>query len=249
MDLFVGTPSYEKKYLHGSVLIMPTVSIGNVPQLTCDLLLHTLSLERVGFINDSSVVPVAGAREGKDYGVSVPIEVVFQSSDHQWTVVQQRSPTEKGKKRQYLDNMQAFVKKYQFKQVILLTSADASCRVDAQINSIPFRVIGTGNESLVEKTLAIGVPLLEQKDTTETDAFELSGSGLARPLFRRLKEINIPTTLLSMFALEGDNVSDSIAFANLINTLLNIKNSFSAWTPPKSWEYLFGTPYNAELYQ
>ncbi|KAL0092481.1 PAC2 family-domain-containing protein [Phycomyces blakesleeanus] len=257
MDTFVATPSFNKKDLEGSTLVLPTVSIGNVPQLTCDLIIHTLHLDRVGFLDDDSVLPVAGAREETGgIGVSVPIEV-FQSSDHKWTVVQQRAPTEKGKKQQFLENIREFVKVHKFSQVVLLTSIDASRRIDAQINSVPFRVLGTGKSQLSEHAISLGVPQLEQVDESEEKEKEsvipsLPGSGLARHLFRKFKESGIPATILSMFALEGDNVSDSIAFVNFVNTILELKSNKDAsgsWTPPKSWEYLFGTPYNAELYQ
>jgi hypothetical protein len=48
-----------------------------------------------------------------------------------------------------------------------------------------------------------------------------------------------------------DNVQDSIEYANFVNTLLKIEidGQLTGWTPPKSWEFLFGTPFNAELYQ
>ncbi|KAI9028110.1 PAC2 family-domain-containing protein [Phycomyces nitens] len=254
MDTFVATPKFNIKLLEGSTLVLPTVSIGNVPQLACDLIIHTLHLERIGFLDDDSVFPVAGAREETGgIGVSVPIEV-FQSQDHKWTIIQQRAPAEKGKKQQFLENIQEFVKAHKFSQVVLLTSIDASRRIDAQINSVPFRVLGTGKSALSETAISIGVPQLEHVDPneSETEIPSLPGSGLTRQLFRRFKQDGIPATILAMFALEGDNVSDSIAFVNFVNTLLGLKSNkdaSAAWTPPKSWEYLFGTPFNAELYQ
>lgn len=91
------------------------MSIGNVPQLTCDLFVHTLGLERVGFINNDAVMSVAGKREGvQGPGVAVAVEgklafhvrwvmyakhinAVYQSSDRRWTMIQQRAPTYKVK--------------------------------------------------------------------------------------------------------------------------------------------------------
>lgn len=68
-----------------------------------------------------------------------------------------------------------------------------------------------------------------------------------------------------------DNVNDAVLFANMFNTLFQLradqgKNgngkedrgaTFSltavvfigSWTPPPSWDFLFGTPFNQELYQ
>lgn len=51
------------------------MSIGNVPQLASDLIIHTFKLERVGFLDDDSVMPVSGVREDTDLpGTTVPIE-------------------------------------------------------------------------------------------------------------------------------------------------------------------------------
>lgn len=50
------------------------VSIGNVPQLTADLFIHTFSLDRVGFLDTDTVTPVSSLREDTQLGATVPIE-------------------------------------------------------------------------------------------------------------------------------------------------------------------------------
>jgi hypothetical protein len=196
---------------------------------------------------------------------------VFQSKDGKWTCIQQRSPTLKGKRQEFIDNIIQFASK--FKQVVILTSMDASRRLDSQINGPPFRVLGDESDEYVVKSKALGIPVLEKIETDEKEEhhkLHLPGSGLARQLYEQLKD-QVTTTLLIMFALEGgknigayiyahvlnltnyydkiDNVQDSIEFANYVNTLLTIQTDIKGWTPPKSWEFLFGTPFNAELYQ
>lgn len=166
--------------------------------------------------------------------------IVFQSKDHKWTCIQQRSPTLKGKRQEFIDDMNKFAA--QFSKVILLTSMDASRRLDCQINGPPFRVLGKGE--YVDRSVATGVPVLEE----DNDKLELPGSGLASQLYKSISA-SVETTMVIMFALEGDNVQDSIEYANFVNTLLTINTELTGWTPPKSWEFLFGTPFNAELYQ
>lgn len=124
---------------------------------------------------------------------------MYQSKDHQWTVIQQRSPTLKGKRQEFIKEMTAFAS--QFKQVVLITSMDATRRLDSQINGPPFRVWGNGESK--DKAISLGVPLLENKKD-EKDRLELPGSGLARHLYEALNT-KVPTTLLIMFALEGGN--------------------------------------------
>ncbi|KAI8366353.1 PAC2 family-domain-containing protein [Choanephora cucurbitarum] len=237
---FIPVSNYDSQLLKGSKLLLPTVSIGNVPQLTFDLLVHTLKLQRVGYIDQDALMPVSGIREDDQTGVTVPMEV-FQSNDHQWTYVQQRSPTIKGKRQAFLDQLVEFAS--QFSQVTIVTSMDASRRLDSQIRGAPFRVFG--DKSVVDQLAVLGIPVLE--NMLNEDAWRLPGAGLARHLYQQLSP-RLPTSLLVMFALEGDNVQDSIEYANLINTVFKLQ-TISHWTPPKSWEFLFGTPFNAELYQ
>ncbi|KAI7907790.1 PAC2 family-domain-containing protein [Cokeromyces recurvatus] len=242
---FVPLHNFNPNSFKTSTLILPTVSIGNVPQLVTDLLIHTFKLERVGFLDDNDVMPVAGVRED----VNQP---VFQSKDKRWTCIQQRSPAVKGKRNEFIQHIKEFA--LNFAHVVILTTMDASRRLDSQIQGAPFRVYGEGNVMMRSATL--GIPVLENlelesnQDNKENGRkVHLPGSGLARHLYEALSK-DIETTLLIMFALEGDNAQDSIEFARFVNTLLQIQTTnLSSWTIPKSWEYLFGTPYNAELYQ
>lgn len=41
--------------------MQPAVSVGNVGQLACDLLISALNARRVGFLYDDSTMPVAGS--------------------------------------------------------------------------------------------------------------------------------------------------------------------------------------------
>lgn len=55
-------------------LLQPVVSVANVPQLTVDLLIATLGLERIGLFDVRDLVPVVGAREDETPGVTTPLE-------------------------------------------------------------------------------------------------------------------------------------------------------------------------------
>ncbi|CAO3598918.1 unnamed protein product [Absidia cylindrospora] len=260
MTSFVASPSFHIQLLKGSHFLLPSVSIGNVPQLTCDLIIHTLHLSRVGFIDSDAVIPVIGQFEDQPIGISVPIEV-YQSDNRQWTVIQQRSPTLKGKKQSLISGLINFIESAQFAKVVLLTSLDAARRLDSQISSIPFRVVGD-SASVQDIIQAINVPELEtdqqQQQDVDTDMTSSSlpsmhGAGISRSLYQQLLDAKVNVIMFCMFVLEGDNVQDSVELANVLNTYYQIKSNgsgaSSSWTPPKSWEYLFGTPFNAEIYQ
>jgi proteasome assembly chaperone 2 len=94
-----------------------------------------------------------------------------------------------------------------FDRTVIVTSMDAARRLDSQINSpVPFRTLGIHLD---------GVATLELEEQED----KIPGSGLAMHLYKALKA----PSLAVMFALEGDNVQDSIEYANFLNTLLKIK--------------------------
>lgn len=130
---------------------------------------------------------------------------MFQTKDGKWTIVQQRSPTIKGKREEYLENVNRFAS--QFPRVIVYTSMDASRRMDSQIQGEPFRVYGEG--PLLMRAVTLGIPVLENIELedgqdTENDKSKvhLPGSGLARHIYEKLSD-HVDATLVIMFALEG----------------------------------------------
>lgn len=68
--------------LKDSILIVPAVSAGNVPQLTADLLIYTLGLKLVGRLDDTYVYPFIGPRDGPEgsdlSGISTALEGKFK---------------------------------------------------------------------------------------------------------------------------------------------------------------------------
>jgi proteasome assembly chaperone 2 len=94
-----------------------------------------------------------------------------------------------------------------FQQVVLLTSMDASRRLDSQIQGEPFRVYG--EHHLIMRAVTMGIPVLENfelekcQNSDDEHHVHLPGSGLAKHLYQQLDQKNIDTTLLLMFALEG----------------------------------------------
>ncbi|GJJ76436.1 proteasome assembly chaperone 2 [Entomortierella parvispora] len=183
MNSFVPSPGFDVSRLKGTTLILPSVSIGNVPQLATDLFLSTLNLDRVGCIEDENVIPVLGPADRPhpssvsastpqpQQQLSLAIEV-FQSKDGQWTIVQQRSPTVRHRSHFFADNLIQFIKDSGFAQVVLLASADGARRIDVQLRSgTPVRYIGSPALSslLVDKIQGLGLQPLESVPPTEEE--------------------------------------------------------------------------------
>lgn len=54
------------------------VSAANVGQLAADLIISSLDLHRIGIFDPGDLVPVVGAREDDEPGVTTPLERSFQ---------------------------------------------------------------------------------------------------------------------------------------------------------------------------
>ncbi|CAG8572750.1 3988_t:CDS:2 [Paraglomus occultum] len=282
MNNFVPERGFNKENFKGSCLIVPAVSIGNVPQLAVDLLITTLNLKRVGFIEDDSIVSVSGAREDTTEGTG--------SSDQQLTVIQQRAPAHKGKSHQYARNLVTFFKECHFSRIILLASADAKQRRDVQLTGDSFRILTTDNLSpdVQSRISSLDIKTLETPDVEEDYVKpqahggypRIVGGGMSNYLLSLCKEEKLALIVLILFAMEGgnvteDNVHDATLTANKLTSLLSEqgiqsdtcfeyafsvmrslrqdylllgKESTRNWISPRSWNGLFGKPFEQELY-
>ncbi|CAG8454235.1 4420_t:CDS:2 [Ambispora leptoticha] len=274
MSNFIAEDDFDSKLLERSKLIVPSVSIGNVPQLTVDLLLTTLDVKRVGFIDDDNVIPVAGKREDTQaVGITVAIEgkfpqisEIFQSKDQKWTLIQQRAPLIQKHLLRFATNLVSFIERFKFSEVITLASADATRRNDAQLTGTPLRVLTTSSISndLQKRITSLKLKQLEylksedfieshDVGSTNTDADDvprIPGGGVTRNFYKLAKEKGLPLLVLIWFALEGDNTLDAIQLANHANSLLGLFPSQDsvAWKTPKSWQGIFGKPFDRDLY-
>ncbi|KAJ2547082.1 hypothetical protein EV175_005358 [Coemansia sp. RSA 1933] len=230
----------------GSTLIIPSVSIGNVPQLAVDLLVNTLALTRVGIIDSSALLPISGP-PGYDHlpatQRAVPVEV-FQTSDGRWTIVQQRAPPLPKHHRQFAKEMVDFIKTHGFAQVVLLTSSDAALRADALIDGPQIRSLAVNwqDEALAERLQALSLGEFAATQTESKRATksltQLHSSGIAKPLLSLCEKEGIQVVALISLVNEGDNIPDAIMLANAANAALDIANSLDQWRPPRTWEWL-----------
>lgn len=231
MNSFIPSPGFDSRRFKGTTLILPSVSIGNVPQLTTDLLLSTLKLDRVGCIEDENVVPVLGpadqahskptpattAGTGTGAGVSegllsLAVEV-FQSKDGKWTLIQQRSPTVSHRSHHYADNLVRFIQDSEFDQVVLLASADGARRIDIQLRSgNPVRYIPSPQlpGTLLETLRGLGLEALENIPATDREVER------ARELHAQLAEqvqdiqLDEPSTTLSSTATSSQRTLEKV---------------------------------------
>ncbi|ORX83859.1 proteasome assembly chaperone 2 [Basidiobolus meristosporus CBS 931.73] len=259
MNTFQPLEKFAFSQLHGSTLLLPSVSIGNVPQLTLDLLISTLGLQKVGFLDDACVHQIAGSNAfGQSTGITVSLEV-FQTKDQQWTLVQQRAPAFKKKWHQFARNLVEFIKAAQFKQVILLSGFDSFGRTEVQLQGPPLRYLATPTfpEEIVQRLTQLGIGEFERTHVNrhgevihdDEKTPYIPGGGMTKYFLSECQANEIPLMVVLVFSTEGDNIPDGILLANLLNSLFQLLPPEGAqWTPPVSWEHLYGTQTQQILY-
>ncbi|KAJ3670128.1 hypothetical protein LUZ60_010452 [Juncus effusus] len=146
-------------------LLLPALSIGNVGQLAVDLLISSTEAKRVGFLDDSSILPCVGndafgpQPEGN---LSVSLEA-YESASNGLTLIQQRSPFIKGMMIQFARNMANFIKNLgNKKHIIILSSLDFSKKKKFDSSSNIYYISNIGNDGFDPQCENLGYKKLEE---------------------------------------------------------------------------------------
>eukprot|EP00897_Mesotaenium_endlicherianum_P001490 jgi/Mesen1/1369/ME000013S00864 len=118
----------------GTTLVMPAVSIANVGQLAVDLLIETLGLPRVGILEEPHVLPCAGNDPfgAQPSGVLTVALEVFQDQGRGLTV---------GHMADFARSFGVWAARAAFREVVILTGADAGRRLPSQMLGDQLRYI------------------------------------------------------------------------------------------------------------
>jgi proteasome assembly chaperone 2 len=271
--MFVSSTNRKHDW-QNSTLILPTVSVGNVGQLTADLIISTLCMEQVGFVLHPCLLPVVGNNpyaddDSSSYKMTTSCEV-FESVAAKLVVVQQRTPIVKGRRKEYSDWLSNWAKENKFRQVVVLTSTFAQDRLDHQITGSPFRILLSPRmeeESGEYFKTELKWQKLEPRNTADLPGssthLHMPGSGIAKLVYENCQEL--PVLVLMMFVYEGDNAQDALAAADQLNRWLNLLSHENVqakqpqngslvgknldWKVPISWKLMFGSRYDRKLYQ
>jgi len=258
--MYIAASAETTKDWTQHTLIIPSVSVGNVGQLSADLLISTLSPTLVGYFHSESVLPVVGnnpyASEncGKVSQLATAIQVFeCTSSSYKLVILQQRAPCIKGRSAEYVKELLQWIELCQFKQVVLLSSMFAQERIDRQITGSQVRYIATDK---ARKQMIAGdqtdLIQLESRPQDHLPGNEHSsshepfipGGGIAKQLFSKCSSADIAAVILLVFCSEGDNVYEALTLSSYVNTWLQLlppsDNSLAMWKIPSSWRLQFG---------
>eukprot|EP00268_Persea_americana_P005068 TRINITY_DN1169_c0_g2_i1.p1 TRINITY_DN1169_c0_g2~~TRINITY_DN1169_c0_g2_i1.p1 ORF type:complete len:281 (+),score=72.81 TRINITY_DN1169_c0_g2_i1:352-1194(+) len=233
-----------------STLILPALSIGNVGQLAVDLLISTTGAERIGCFDDPCVLPCVGndayvpLPEGD---LALPLEA-YDSPSHALTLIQQRSPTVKGKMLEFAKNLADFAAAAGKKHVIVLSSLDSGKQQRIELSSdMQIYYLSTtsadGRDNECERlgwkrlqeyspaqrrwkyldSLAEGNSI--QEDSSFEDELDDSDYYPSLPFaafFSFCKAKGLKVTCILCYCSEGDNIPDSFQLAEASCKLLGL---------------------------
>ncbi|SHO75885.1 Similar to S.cerevisiae protein ADD66 (Protein involved in 20S proteasome assembly) [Malassezia sympodialis ATCC 42132] len=231
----------------GQILILPVISVGSVPQLAVDLLLHAPSLEchRVAYLDASECVPfVSPSEPGENPGSVYTALDVFQTKLG-ITIIQQRSPVIRACQTEFVLKFNEWIEQAGFSQVLLVASLDAAMRVDDEFLT-PFLYLRPvpAMDTPISKAASEALPVFQPHTHEITGMPPLPGSGIARKF---LSTAAPNTTALLMFCAEGDNRMDAQALVVKISSLCNLPLQMPLPEPP-SWKALYGSAPDQFLY-
>lgn len=246
--------------LNDSILIIPAVSAGNVPQLAADLLLHSLGLRLVGRLSDLYTYPFAGPRdssvnapEASRVGISTTIEVFSGSG---LTIVQVRSPPLPGQRRRFVtETLLPFVSSFRFAETLAIASSNAALRESlhgSRYQLLTPRVIstassgaagdGSGNDSsdLDAAAAALSSRLAKLSLALDTPLAQapaslegLPESGIALDLLTAVASEGGKICTPLIYVYEGDNFGDAHEFADHVAAVAGLDVAATKATLPE----------------
>lgn len=233
LDIQIGT--FYKDIINinfsESLLIIPTVSIGNVPQLTVDLLIHTYEFIKVGILNDFYLFPFVGPQDGielKEEGSSNGLEVYY-NNNLKIVILHQRSPVIVGFMEKFVKNViYKFIKKFNISKVILLDSQNASFKEPKF-----YRTTRIHSKDTFLKLNLNQLKIDKEKDICPKDEKEEFSM-----LLNQLYDVSDNCTLfdlklLNIVVFEGENFSDAEILCEKLLSFLCIEKK--QWVRPLSW--------------
>lgn len=211
----------------GSTLVIPSISIGNLPQLTIDLLIHSLPFERIGYLDCQYLYPFISPQDhklGDDLpGISQALEVYY-SLQHKITVIQQRAPIISNFLLNYLQEIiNPFIVKGQFSNIYLLDSNDAGLLNNYDVLQ---KIDVLKSEEILSKSLANLNLSISQENLIKFSKFTTE---LCK---------NSEVQVLVSYIYEGDNFYDAEVQGRELLKILKIDNV--NWTRPVSWLGVYG---------
>ncbi|KAI8813874.1 hypothetical protein BJ742DRAFT_766890 [Cladochytrium replicatum] len=268
---FVPCKNFDPSELEGTTLLMPAPnSIANLSQLAIDILLTTLRVERVGFIDCPYIIPVCGLESPRELGkeriLHTAAEAYQTIEGTKFTILQIRAPVAKGKGAPFVRDLSKWCASAKFSDVVVATGADASLRDDRQLTSDPLRVMWARSlfPERQKRVDAMANPIPEL-ETFANRMFRSSrnglpptslppGTGLSRIIDYVWKQDESlpPLAFLLYFTTEGENMIQAQQKADALDQLIGFSPEQAIgkrqWMLPTIWGMDAYESFDREIY-
>lgn len=231
----------NKINLRDFILIIPSVSVGNIGQLTVDLLITNYNLKKVATIWHPAIIPSVGSdpffKESNDVCTACEL---YASSELKLSVIQIRSSIEPKLASKCFEELKKFVVESEFKRIIILSSSFAHLLQDF---NIIYQYVS--NEEEMENFEKLHItplkPLFNGK-------YVIEGGGFTIKLYEKFSSF-IQCVVLIKYVSEGDNRQDAIDMMHklqYIDKCLSMEGNVLNY--PFSWEFGFGNPSPIDIF-
>lgn len=233
--------------LDGYTLIIPSVAVGNVGQLACDLLISSLDMKKITSVYSTALIPVLGydPYDLNSNNLSSCCEV-YKCASRKIAVLQLRAPLVYKYAREFLEDVVKTFQGRNIAELVVLTSSFAHLK--KHIQTSPFRYMASDLCSFRNKIDSVNWSEHETVD----GGLKIYGGGFASLLYDISKENSLPCLLLYKYCSEGDNIPDAYDMINHLSTILPLFSDatdiVSQLVQPVSWKLLFGRPPPNDIY-
>jgi proteasome assembly chaperone 2 len=230
-------------------LLLPSLSIGNVGQLSMDLLIYNCSFTKIGYLDSEFIIPLVGNDAYSDEGkgiLSTSLEI-FMNEEMKLIIIQQRSPIIKRKQSEYFENLIEWIQKQNFERIILINSSDKTLFPHNLQELFIFRYFYYSSNENNDLLISFIKEKLKWKEMEIENIEKILKNGTSSYfLYEECKKKNINLVILTLFCFEGNNIPEAIFMSNCLYELLFYKKENKIhWKYPSSWNQLEGT-FNSE---
>ncbi|XP_050070969.1 proteasome assembly chaperone 2 [Anopheles maculipalpis] len=235
----------EEIDLTNFTFIVPSVSVGNVPQLAVDAVIETLRLEPIGMLWSPALIPIVGAPafdHTSNDTLTTTAELYISQTDRV-LVLQIRAPLVGPLRQTFLDQLSDFVRDRKLSRVVVLASSFSHEK--SGIHQYRYVANELYEQTPVAKHLKIAC-------CSKHAGGVIHGGGFASKLLEALTVRSVPAVVLFMYVSEGDNTREGLLLASVLNSiigdaLLSVPELYG-FRGPSSWKHLFGSTHPRALY-
>lgn len=238
---------FDTSDFSGYTLIVPSVAVGNVGQLVCDLLVSSLKMTKTATVHSPALIPVIGydPYDLKSTSLSGSCDL-HQCSTNKLLVLQLRAPLVYKYAKTFLSEFVEKIRTKNIKDVIVLSSSFAHEK--KHILTSPFRFVANNVCPYRSKI----TELKWEEHESLGSGIKIPGGGFGPMLYELCAEKCLPCLLLYKYCSEGDNIPDAYEMTHYINNILPVfeKNIDlkAQLVQPVSWKLLFGRPPPQDIY-